>query len=433
MGNHQARSRDRQGYHLQRPWIFRGLYFLLLAGLFLAACTPLTPTPAPTLAPHTPTLSPTLSATPSLTPGATLAPTFPLPLYTPVTPIPPPVVLSLPPEVQVGVLLGLDALTPYVGRADAIVIVLVNQETARASFVSVPPDLFVYIPGLTMQRLNIAYATSGFGGISDTLLYNFGVRPSFYAALHLNDFVGLVDDLGGITVQAIQPVHEFCGDNPPGRVEMDGQQAFCHMRLRFGQDEADRNRRQAEVYRGFMARLLRGGTLVRLPELYDKYQGSIETNLDLDDLMGFIPLALRLGDSRRVEDFRLSNNDVITWTLPDQPLESPRSDVLLPDMSEIESTMRQALAFVLAPVPESEIAATLAYQLTISPTPTITRTSTATPTRTATPYRSPIPSRTATGTATRTPGPTRTPTDANYYPLTETPTPTITETVTVSP
>jgi LCP family protein required for cell wall assembly len=417
----------------RRIVLFRGLYLLLIAGLALSACAGLTPTPTPALPTDTATASATLTATLTFTPSPTIEPTFPLPLYTPVIPIPAPVMLELPPEVQAGVFLGLDAVTPYVGRADAIVIVLINQNTARASVVSVPPDLFVYIPGLTMQRLNIAYASTGFQGISDTLRYNFGVRPSFYAALHLNDFVSLVDDLNGITVQAVQGVHEFCGDDPPGRVEMDGQKAFCHMRLRFGQDEADRNRREAEIFRGVLARLVRGGTLTRLPELYQGYKDSIETNLDLGDLAGYIPLALRLGDPRRVEYFHLSNDDSVTWTLPDQPLESPRSDVLLPDMAEVASTMRQALDFVLAPVPESELAATLAYQLTISPTPTNTSTPTRTPTRTATPYRSPIPSRTNTGTPTRTPGPTRTPTEPNYYPLTETPTPTVTATETVTP
>lgn len=413
---------------LRQRAIFRGLYLALLGALLLGACAGITPTPTATVPADTATASATLSPTPSLTASPTLEPTFPLPLYTPITPIPNPLTLELPPEVRVGVLLGLDALTPYVGRADAVVIVLLNEQTARASFIALPPDLFVYIPGVTMQRLNIAYATAGFAGVADTVRYNFGVRPSFYAAFHLNDFVSLVDDLGGITVQAGQGVHEYCGDNRPGRVEMDGQQAFCHFRLRFNIDEADRNRRQSEIYRALIARLARGGTLARLPELYDKYQGSIETNVDLDDLRAFVPLALRLGDPQRVEFFHLSNNDFNTWTLPDQPL---RSDVLLPVSSEVESTMRQALAFVLAPVPESGLAATLAYQLTISPTPSNTSTPTNTPTRTSTPYRSPIPTRTATGTVTRTPGPTRTPTEPNYYPLTETPTPT--ETLTPTP
>lgn len=414
-------------HRLRQRTVFRGLYLALLGALLLAACAGLTPTPTPTAPADTATNSPTLSPTASLTASPTLEPTFPLPIYTPITPIPNPLTLEVPPQVRVGVLLGLDALTPYAGRSDAVVIVLINEQSARASVVELPPDLFVYIPGVTMQRLNIAYATAGFAGISDTLRYNFGVRPSFYAAFHLNDFVSLIDDLGGITVQAGQGVHEFCGDNRPGRVEMDGQQAFCQFRLRFNIDEQDRNRRQAEIYRGFIARLARGGTLARLPELYEKYGSSIETNLKLDDLRALIPLALRMGDPSRVEFFYLSNNDFSAWTLPDQPL---RSDVLLPVMSEVESTMRQALAFVLETAPESELAATLAYQLTISPTPTNTSTPTATATRTSTPYRSPIPTRTMTGTVTRTPLPTRTPTEPNYYPLTDTPTPTDTLTPT---
>ncbi len=421
---------DRQNQLTRKRAALRGMYLLLLAGIMLAACAGLEPLPTPTLPADTATASATPSTTASFTPSPTTEPTFPLPIYTPITPIPPPFALELPPEVHVGVFLGLDAVTPYAGQSDAVAIVLINQNTARASVISLAPDMFVYIPGLTMQRLNIAFPSAGFQGISDTLRYNFGVRPDFYAAVHLDDFVNLVDDLGGITIQAAQGVHEYCGDNPPGRVDMDGQQAFCHLRLRFDTDEADRSRRQDEVFRGVLARFVRGGTLARLPALYERYKDSIESNLDLRDLTGLVPLALRLGDPRRVEFYYLANDDLEIWTLPDMPL---RADVLLPDQGEVQSTMRQALAFVLAPEPESDLAATLAYQLTISPTPTNTATATNTPTRTNTPYRSPIPSRTPTGTATRTPGPSRTPTEPNYYPVTDTLTPTPSETPSPTP
>ena len=44
-----------------------------------------------------------------------------------------------------------------------------------ASVISIPPDLFVYIPGYTMQRINTAYPVGGISLVKDTLEYNLGI------------------------------------------------------------------------------------------------------------------------------------------------------------------------------------------------------------------------------------------------------------------
>ncbi len=412
----------------------RALFIILIfaiIGLVLAACAALFPTPEPTetAIPLTATPSATLIPTITLTPTITPRPTFPLPLLTPITPIPPPVEnIEIPEGLQVIALLGADAIAPFVGRTDAMVIVIFNPQTGRASAILLPPDLFVYIPGYTMQRLNIAYAVGGFKQFASTIYYNLGIMPTHYAVLHLNDFVNAVDDLTGISVQAGGFVLELCGGNRPGQVEMDGQQAFCYARVRFGADEEDRSRRQIAVYTAMLARLVRGGTLTRLPDLFQAYQHSVVTDLKLEDLTGYLPMLLRLGDPARMEYYFLPNDDLTPWQIPGQQL-SPT--VLLPDMDELASTVRQAIAFVMKDAPLSPVIKTLESELTITPTPTATATYTRTSTSTPQPYRSPTITRTPTSsitpTETSTRRPTRTPT------VTITPTTTLTETLTLTP
>lgn len=415
------------------------LYALLLGSLVLAACARPGPTPTPTRSSSSPTASATLSPAPSFTPSPTLEPTFANPKIPPITPVPPPMQLNLPAQVQVAVILGTDELAPYVGRTKAVALLLFNPELTRASLVSFPPDMFVYIPGYTMQRLSVAYAVGGFKGMAETIRYNFGVRPTLYGLVHLNDFTHFIDDLNGITVGASQAVPEYCGDNPPGKVDMDGQQAFCYSRLRFGEDEADRSRRQQEVYAAIFGRLVHGGTLVRLPVLFNAYSKSIETNLTLSDFMNYLPLALKMGDPGRIEFFYLSNDDLTPWQIPDQQL---KTTVLLPNQKEVNSTMQKAVQFVMQPAPLSNLVETLVSELTTTPTATPTPTSTATLTGTPTPYRSPVPSRTPTLTHTPTPRPTLIPTDIPpIFPTrptavptsTPTPTATFTPTFTLAP
>src|SRR5512142_292880 len=193
---------------------------LPLLGLgILAACVFTTPrrTPAPL-----PVSSGTPSATYSLTPSVTVSPTlsasatplppraqnvwenFPPPQLTPITPIPPPLTgLSIPEEVHILALAGVDRPLPYTGRTDAMTLVIYHPRLARASLISIPPDFFGYIPGYTMQRVYTAYAIGGSRLLDSTLEYNFGLRPDKYAVFNLDSFSQLIDDLGGINVTVL--------------------------------------------------------------------------------------------------------------------------------------------------------------------------------------------------------------------------------------
>ena len=401
-----------------------GLAWALLIGT--AGCASRTPT-AVTGTPSV-TNSATTAATATSTATRSLTPrpagTQPVwgdflpPQLTPVTPIPPPLTgLVVPDEVQVLVVAGVDRASPYTGRTDALTLVIYHPRLARASLVSVPPDLFGYIPGYTMQRMHTAYALGGPRQLTSAMEYNLGLKPDSYAFFNLDDFTNLIDDLGGINVNVLDNIRPYCEGIPPGTVLLDGEKALCFMRLRLGADEYSRNRRQQELLRSVFLRLVDGGNLIRLPSLYDAYRDRIETNLTRVEILNEIPLALKLGDPQRVGYFMLSENELSTWQIS----EEPPASVFLPVRPALMQVMQRAIDFVTTPSPLSDVVITLEYELTISPTPTRTFTMTPTPTSTNTP------------TVTRTPTRTNTPVPSQTFTRTVTLTRTATNTVTITP
>lgn len=405
---------------------------ILLLTLSLAACVVSTQSaviPPDQIPAATP--SQTFTGTPSATASLTASPIpgtrqawegFPPPRLTPATQIPPPLTgLVIPEEARVLAIAGVDQGYPFAGRTDAIALVIYHPRLARASLISIPPDFFGYIPGYTMQRLNTAYAVGGSYQLSSSLEYNFGLKPDTYAVFNLDVFSRLIDDLGGINVTVLDNVSPFCPGIIRGVNLLHGDQALCLMRLRFGDDEPARNRRQQEIFRTVFLRLVENGNLVRLPELYANYRDLLDSNITLDTLFQSIPLALKLGDPNRIGYFQVGSKEIYPWQIS----QHPQASVFLPNRPALSVLMQQAINYVTTPSPLQDVVITLEYQLTISPTPT--NTYTATPTVTETPTF--LPTRTPTGTVT----PTRWITGTATVTPTRTPTPTLTITPTRTP
>ncbi len=409
--------------------------------LLLAACVfasvPASPTATTASGPATPspkantaTPSATWRPSPTFTATAELPAwqTYPGPSTDPPVPIPPPMEpFDLSDDIQSIVLLGTDRNSPYIGRTDAIVLVLYSAKTNHASFLSLPPDLFVYLPGFTMQRLQIAYAMDGIDLLNTTLEYNFGIRPDHYLLVHLDNFSQLVDDLGGLEVDVPRELPDLCDGIPTGYIQMDGETALCYARYREGQNELDRNSRQQAVLKAAFLKLVQGGNLINLPELHRNYKDSVESDLSLKELMDAIPLALNLGVEGRTANFTLGEEGTTPWQLPGQA----QAVVFLPVPDSVQNTLQMVVDFVQSSAPQSSRVTTLEYELTVSPTATNTPTPTRTPTRTRTLI--PTQTKTRTITPTRTKTLTRTPTRTRTETTTPTETEVPTETLTPTP
>jgi LCP family protein required for cell wall assembly len=307
--------------------------------------------------------------------------------------IPKPRQHNIPGATGISMLLGLLILAACVSQTPQPTILVAS---------SVPPDLFGYIPGYTMQRLNTAYAVGGFRMLADSLEYNLGIRPDDYVFVHLDDFVYFIDDLGGLEVTISEPLPKLCGDIPQGTNVLTGDQLICYVRYRNGPDELGRDLREQEVLRLLILRMAVGGNLVRLPEFYSNYHNSVESSLSLTDLLHSVPYFLRLGDTDHLGYFQVTGDALVPFTYPDRV--NPQVYLVKPDF--LREQVQAAINFILTPAVSSDQLITLEYELTISPTPTITRTPTNTATVTPTLPPTSSPTSTPTGSPTATPTPT---------------------------
>jgi len=335
----------------------------------------------------------------------------------PATPIPPPQTeLDIPDEVLVWVLLGSDEEPPFIGRTMAIHLLFIHPRFSKASIVSIPGDLYVYIPGYTMQRINTAYALGGIETLRETFAYNFGVTPDRFVLAHPGDFQWLVDDINGIEVTVFLPMPQACGGIRAGLIEMDGTLALCYSSYRDGIDEIDRMRRQQQLLRVIFRKLTQDGNLIQLPLLYASFEGWVKTDISLGELIDYIPLALRLADSDRIGYYMIGWDQISVWDIPGYS----QAQVFLPKEKDVKILLEEAVDKILTPSPLTDQVRTLEAQLTAAHQATasalITNTPTITPVPSTTPtWSTPIPSLMPSPTnATNVPTPTPTPTTQGY-------------------
>lgn len=317
------------------------------------------PTSAALMSWPTATSTPPPPATP--TPTQVIWNTFAPPRSVSVTAVPDEAPrVQLPEDTQVWLLLGSDQESPLIGRTQAFHVLLINERLAKASVISIPGNLMVYIPGYTMQRLNAAYALGGMNLVRETLAYNFGLRPDRFVVAHPNEFTWLVDDLGGVDVSVLYPIRDACGGLPAGLHSMNGSKALCYVSFITDQDEVNRVRRQQQVLQLLFTKLVQNGRLVKLPMMYVSYIDRLETDISLLDLLQRVPLALRLGDPQRISYFVLGWEAVTAWELPD----NTQTTVLLPVQREVSALLAEAVAAISEPSPLGQIVLTYEAQLT---------------------------------------------------------------------
>ncbi len=275
------------------------------------------------------------------------------------------------------VLLGSDdeVVGDGITRTDTMIIVSINTERRSVSMLSLPRDLFVYVPTPTMTRLNTVYGIGesfgwsggGFGLLRETIFYNFGINVHYYAKVNFSGFERIIDTLGGVeiavdcTYQDYYPVEDFdisrpIEENyklrtlPIGYYKMNGFDALWYARTRRLTTDFDRGRRQQQLLRAMLRAGLQSGQLANLPTLWGELTQVVQTNMPFDVMLGLLPIALNL-DVSRIQDYTL----VRTYhTTPWQPTSGSLAgqSVQLPNYEPI----RQLLTEFYQPPTDSQIA-----------------------------------------------------------------------------
>ena len=271
-----------------------------------------TPRPSPTVRPS-PTRKPT--ATPTSLPQAN--PTAALNITgsmregepTPPTAIPSPVpVFDLPDGTTNILLLGKDQNADGSdGRTDTMIIVSINRETHTASMISLPRDLYVYMPNRIMSRLNTAVTLGGVELLEQTILYNFGIPIHYYAQVDFEGFKRIVDILGGVQMAVSCPLEDWRLISPEldptleenwerfkleaGMHQMDGDLALWFARSRLTTTDFDRGRRQQQLLQGMLNQSVDLGLVAKAPELWSTFNSVVDTDMDIGRILQLAAMA----------------------------------------------------------------------------------------------------------------------------------------------
>ena len=290
------------------------------------------------------------TAIPIGTPDATLVALQP-------TAVPTPVPLLVQPEGTVNIaLMGTD-ITNGIGRTDTLIIASVNPNLPSVSLLSIPRDLYVYIPGWKMSRVNTAdvhgqqvnYPGGGPGLVRATIEYNLGIRIHYYARVDFEGFVDIINTLGGVDVLVDCELHDTFPDPEaedgasdidlmPGVYHLEGKQALWYSRSRWNTNDFDRGRRQQRVLRGAFAKMNQLGLLPKVPELWEDLIQTVDTDVPLDTALWLAQVAGRLDTTIALKSRFIDGTVLQSWRTPEG------AAVQLPNSQRIGPLIAEALA-----------------------------------------------------------------------------------------
>jgi polyisoprenyl-teichoic acid--peptidoglycan teichoic acid transferase len=247
---------------------------------------------------------------------------FPAPSEVSAIEIPPPM-----PEIQLSdravtfVLLGTDQRGGGGYRTDTMMIVVVDPAQDSVTALSVLRDLYVYIPGWKVERINTADPRGGEEMLRNTILYNFGIPVDYWIRMNFNGFVTAIDRLGGIDVEVTGYLYDEYGgiwyNYGPGTYHMNGVQALGYVRMRKNSSDFDRLRRQQEVVSAIFKKVVTLDGLSRIPDLYEQFNVLFQTNIGLAEILPLIPMASKVASgSADLQAHALTENEVSSWTVP---------------------------------------------------------------------------------------------------------------------
>lgn len=228
-------------------------------------------------------------------------------------------------------------------RTDTMVVVSLNVETGTISMLSLPRDLYVYIPHGNMGRLNTAFGIGenldwdpgrGFGLLRQTLFYNFGINVHYYARVDFSGFEAIINRLGGVDIAVDCAYRDYypVGTRedprsalngyrwrtlPVGYYTFDGFDALWYARTRKYTDDFDRGRRHQLLLRAIWRKARSLGLATALPQLWPELTAIVDTDIPFDLALRLLPFIVNL-DLDDVASFTFKKNFHTTmWTTLD--------------------------------------------------------------------------------------------------------------------
>jgi len=212
-------------------------------------------------------------------------------------------------EPSVILLLGTDgdrtAARSDARRSDSILLLRTEPDRHRLSYLSIPRDLRVDIPGFGPYKINAAYQLGGPTLTMRTVRALTGLQPNHVVMVDFADFRSVIDALGGVEIDVPKPILSNRFDCPyktnarcqqwpgwrfdRGKQTMDGRRALIYSRIRENrlnpsENDLTRGSRQQSVVDAMTDKVVGFGTFLRLPFIGDDLAKPLTTDLSAGQL-----------------------------------------------------------------------------------------------------------------------------------------------------
>ena len=187
-------------------------------------------------------------------------------------------------------------LEPRKILAESIVLLRVNKETGECIFSAIPSTTKMVAGGHSVL-LREYYADYGIDALCEKVMAMTGLPIDYYAVIHIDEMIALIDDYGGITYYVNTDMHYvdetigFTVNLRRGSQKLDGKTALAMLRYPDYPD-GDDSRRQCAVdfLKELAKKIITDSDKSNAAVIFRKYKEKIETNFELEDLVANVDL-----------------------------------------------------------------------------------------------------------------------------------------------
>ena len=230
-------------------------------------------------------------------------------------------------------------------RSDSLLLLRTDPGRHRLSYLSIPRDLRVEIPGYGSSKINAANQFGGPALTIATVRQFTGIPINHVIVLNFDGFKELIDAMGGVEIDVPKKILSNKFDCPykaarcaewdgwrfeKGKQTMDGRRALVYSRVRTNQldpsdNDVTRGGRQQAVADAVGDEIASFGTFLKLPFIGDSLAAPLTTDMSAGDL-------LKLGWVR----FRADASRSIHCRLGGEPASIGGESVILPSDENLE-------------------------------------------------------------------------------------------------
>ncbi|WP_033827551.1 LCP family protein [Bacillus andreraoultii] len=200
-------------------------------------------------------------------------------------------------------------------RSDTLMLATLNKKTNSVKLLSIPRDSYVYIKKVGYKtRINHAYAFGGTTGAIETVEDLLEVPVDYYVKVNFEAFMGVVDALGGITVDV---PYEFKEQNSkdkagaihlmPGKQVLDGEEALALARTRKKDNDIERGKRQQEIIKAIVEKAASLKSVLKYDDMLQVVGENMKTNITFGEMRSF--LSYGLNSEPQIESLNLKGSD----------------------------------------------------------------------------------------------------------------------------